>query len=308
MNKSNKKTTDNDVFSDTRMNLGDHLNELRSCLIKSLYGIAAAFAICLLFGNHIFSFLAQPLLIALEKWGLDRQLYATSLPEYFIAWIKVAFYTSLFLSAPWVFKQLWGFIGSGLYPKEKKFVSTFVPFSAFLFILGGAFFITIVGPLAFSFFIGITSNIKAPDISDSFMYRILKDTSDKDSPTLSESPDDNLTVEDEEEEKEQPLIKLIPKVDQYVTLVIVLALAFSIAFQMPLVVFFLGRIGLVRLETFRSVRKYVLLGIVAFSAVMTPPDPMSQILLSIPMYLLYEVGIVFLRIWPPRTAVPRSSE
>lgn len=306
MSQSNNKENNNDVFSKTRMGLGDHLEELRSCIIKSLYGIAAAFAICLLFGNHIFSFLAQPLLLALDISGLDRQLYATSLPEFFIAWIKVAFYSSLFVSAPWVFKQLWGFIGSGLYPKEKKFVSTFVPFSAFLFILGGAFFIVVVAPIAFNFFIGITSNIKAPEISDNPMNRLLLKMYEKESPTLNKASDSSADVVEPEEKEERPLIKLIPKVDQYVTLVIVLALAFSIAFQMPLVVFFLGRIGLVRVETFRTVRKYVLLGIVAFSAIMTPPDPMSQILLSIPMYLLYEVGILLLRAWPPRTAVPRE--
>jgi sec-independent protein translocase protein TatC len=300
MNQSSKT---NDIFSETRMNLGGHLDELRSCLIKSLYGLVAAFAICLLFGNQIFSFLAQPLLLALDIAEMDRQLYTTSLPEYFITWIKVSFYTAIFLSAPWVFRQLWSFIASGLYPKEKKFVNTFVPFSAILFILGGAFFVMVVAPIAFSFFISVTSNIKAPEVSDNFVNRLLLKMYDKESPTLNK----NFETNDVAENEEAPLIKLIPKVDQYVSLVIVLALAFSIAFQMPLVVFFLGKIGLVRVETLRQVRKYVLLGIVIFSAVMTPPDPISQILLSIPMYLLYEVGIILLRIWPPRGALPRQS-
>ena len=317
---SPKNNSNDDVFSTTRMSLGEHLDELRGCLIKSLYGIAVAFVICLFFGNKIFSFLAQPLLLALQTSNLDRQLYATSLPEYFIAWIKVAFYSSLFLSAPWVFHHIWNFIAAGLYPKEKRFVHSFVPFSAFLFILGGAFFVVVVAPIAFNFFIAFASNMKTPEVYDNPLNRLIMRmyeknnagssdrSTDQTDAALETNPAEENITDKEEEEEAKPLIKLIPKVDQYVSLVIVLALAFSIAFQMPLVVFLLGKVGLVRVETFGKVRKFVLLGIVTFSAIMTPPDPVSQILLSIPMYLLYEVGILLLRIKPRKHSVPRDRE
>ncbi len=90
--------------------------------------------------------------------------------------------------------------------------------------------------------------------------------------------------------KPRPLVKPWFTLQSYVSLVMVLALAFGVAFQMPLVVFFLGRLGLVKIHVFRHVRKYVLLGIVVFSAMITPPDVISQVAMSVPMYLLYELG------------------
>ena len=87
----------------------------------------------------------------------------------------------------------------------------------------------------------------------------------------------------------------------YISLTITLALAFGLAFQMPLAVFLLGRLGMVELATFCAVRKYVLFGIFIAAALLTPPDIISQIALGVPMYILYELGILLLRIWPRKT-------
>ena len=126
---------------------------------------------------------------------------------------------------------------------------------------------------------------------------------------LSKEPTDTTDTEIPEpnaENIQESMFELIPKIDQYVSLVMILGLAFGISFQMPLIVFFLGRVGIVKVPGLQEKRKYVLLGVFAFSAFMTPPDPLSMIALGVPMYVLYEVGILMLRIWPPATSVPRD--
>jgi len=319
------------------MSLGEHLDELRSRLLKTIYGIVAALVVCLIFGNEIFGFLAQPLLLALESAGKEPEIYVQSLPEAFITYIKVALFSAIFLSAPWTFYQLWGFIGVGLYKKEKRFVNVFVPFSSVMFILGGAFFITIVAPISFNFFIAFGSNIRTPELSDNLITRTMRKAFTKKQEENPNSPAENgdtknqtdlekliqalqkdpgLSAQTKEalgavivgDENSKPsLIKPIFTFQKYVSLVLILALAFSLAFQMPLVVLCLGRLGLVRIETLRSVRKYVLLGIVTLSAIMTPPDIISQVFLSVPMYVLYEFGIILVRFWPKKSdTVPRS--
>ena len=311
MSENNTKPAEKeDLLAETRMSFGEHLEELRSRLLKSIYGILIGLGVCLYFGGDIFSFLAQPLLVALQSAHLEPQIYVTSLPESFVTYIKVCFYSGIFLASPWVFYQLWIFVAAGLYPHEKRYVHMVMPFSAILFLLGGAFSIWLVAPLSCSYFIKFGTNIPVPEISRNFIYRALTPDADdsRDSETTGpNSPADEITKNtsaeahsSSEKQNQKPLIKPWFTLQKYVSLIIVLALAFGVAFQMPLVVFFLGRLSLVRLSTLRSVRKYVFFGIVIISAVMTPPDVLSQIAMAIPMYALYELGLLLLRIWPAR--------
>lgn len=293
----------NDIFQTTRMSLGAHLDELRRRLIKALYGLGVALVVCLIFREEIVSFVAQPLLWTLKANGLDPILYATNLPEFFMSVIWICVIAALFISAPWVFWHLWGFIAAGLYPREKRFVHMFMPTSAALFIVGGLFFICIAAPLCFNFFIEFAADFDTPKLDEQngvakYVLRILsKEPTDT---TDTEIPEPNA------ENIQESMFELIPKIDQYVSLVMILGLAFGISFQMPLIVFFLGRVGIVKVPGLQEKRKYVLLGVFAFSAFMTPPDPLSMIALGVPMYVLYEVGILMLRIWPPATSVPRD--
>jgi Tat protein translocase TatC len=365
-----KKNHNKDPLANSRMSFGDHLEELRSRMIKSIYGLLVGFGVSFYFRDFILRFLSQPLLMALEASHIDHQLYVSSLPEAFIMSVRLSLYAGIFFASPWIIYQMWGFVAAGLYPHEKRYVNVFMPFSAILFILGGAFFICIVAPISYNFFIKWTTNTEAPTVWKNFMYKMITgdDTEEgEETPVGSGSfspgfaggvsdgrylylgplslegrpgavvlrydsrgdfPDPNFwsTFQLEKlgavdpnrpdnwgpfqpahlmapapDDEKKPLIKPWFTLREYVSLVILLGLAFGVAFQMPLAVFFLGRLGLVGLVTLKSNRKYVFFGIVVASALMTPPDVISQVLLSLPMYVLYEVGIVMLMVWPRKS-------
>lgn len=325
----------NEELPDTRMTIGEHLEELRTSLLRSIYGVALGFAICLYFGGHIFSFLSQPLLMAMQWAGLPPQLVVNSLPESFITYIKIALVSGIFLASPWVFYQLWGFVAAGLYPREKRFVYRMLLPSVILFLFGGVFFMVVVAPISCSFFVRFTKQFPMPDISANPVYRWLAPSMGEkvNTPGRQPEPDSSalkavdslltlLVAKDvldapdadalrrqwqagEQEAKPKPAETFVQPwftLGKYMSLIVVLGLAFGLAFQMPLVVFFLGRTGIVELEAFRRWRKYVIFGIVIVAAILTPPDVISQVAMAIPMYLLYEIGVLALRIWPrPRT-------
>ena len=179
-----------DPLDHSRMSLGDHLAELRSRLLKALYGILITFVICLFLAGDILGLLAQPLLLALHAAGQPPQLYTAAVPEAFLTYVRISFYAAIFLSSPWTFYQLWSFISAGLYPREQRAVRFFVPFSAALFILGGLFFIIVVAPLSCTFFINFAANIESPQLTDSFISRALIRFVDADTAAPDDAPDD----------------------------------------------------------------------------------------------------------------------
>ena len=354
-----------DPLAHSRMSFGDHLEELRGRMIKSIYGLLVGFGVCFYFRDEILHQLAQPFLMAMELSNIEPQLMATTLPEAFMMSVRLSLYMGIFVSSPWIIYQLWGFIAAGLYAKEKRYVNIFMPFSVVLFIVGCVFFIQIVAPISFNFFIRWTTNTKTPSVTKNFIYDALlratggEPETDPNMPSIPEitggvydgqryvyfpqlnpstqnaavvlrydtrgefsepaawsafapdalnSDDPNkpdtwaqLSIKsfiDEHQPDSKPLIKPWYNLDKYVTLVMLLGLAFGIGFQMPLAVFFLGRVGLVQISTLKSVRKYVFFGIVVGAALITPPDVISQVLLGVPMYVLYEFGILMLWLWP----------
>lgn len=290
---------DPNLLPDTRMTFGEHLDELRRRLIKAICGLAVALAFCLYFGAHIFAFLARPLLIALQAAGVEPALYVASLPESFLAYFKVACYAALFLASPWIFYQLWAFVAAGLYPHEKRYVLRFLPFSAGLFLLGGAFFVFAVAPVTCNFFIRFGMTIKVPRFAPTLIDRTFFPQVSSPAP----APAEPNTTASAPPPAPQPLIKPWFTLQSYVSFILLMGLAFGLAFQLPLIVFFLGRLRLVSLAAFRSHRRHVILGIIIAAAIITPtPDIATCLALAVPMYLLYELGLVLLRLWPPRAA------
>ena len=181
-----------------------------------------------------------------------RRLIFTALHETFFTYIRVAIFASLFVSLPFLLIQLWIFIAPGLYKNEKNVVLPYLLATPILFILGSALVYYLIMPLAIKFFLSF------------------------------ESIGGNGALP----------IQLEAKVNEYLSLIMRLILAFGVCFQLPVALTLMARVGLVSSEGLKKNRKYVMVGVFAIAAILTPPDPISQIGLGIPILLLYELSII----------------
>jgi len=242
-----------DTIDDKPMPLLDHLKELRTRLLWSVGAFVIAFAVCYYFSAQIYGFLAQPLADILQhQGGGERRMIFTALYEAFFTYLKVAFFGAVFFSFPVWATQLWLFVAPGLYRSEKKAIYPFIIASPFLFVMGAALAYYFIFPLAWQFFI---------------------------------------TFETPPGEGSLP-IQLEAKVSEYLSLVMQMILAFGVAFQMPVLLTLLCRVGILSVETLRKGRRYAIVGMFVVAAVLTPPDIISQIGLAVPLLLLYEISIL----------------
>ncbi len=139
-----------------RMSFLEHLEELRSRIIRSVIGIGVAFTVSLLFSSRLWDFVRQPAKIALTSLGYDPNLYVISPMEGFnIVWFKLPLVCSIFISFPWVLYQVWAFISPGLYRRERRWAAPFILCSSGLFLLGGCFAYFVVFKYGLTFLLGI---------------------------------------------------------------------------------------------------------------------------------------------------------
>jgi sec-independent protein translocase protein TatC len=140
-----------------RMSFLEHLEELRTRLLRSIYGIAVAFAACIYFTPAIWKAIRQPYVKAMAINGVvDAKLLQLSPTEAFsILWVKLPILCAIFLASPWLLYQVWSFISPGLYKNERRWASPFIVGSALLFILGGTFAYYVAFPLGLGFLLGI---------------------------------------------------------------------------------------------------------------------------------------------------------
>ena len=233
-----------------------HLTELRSRLIKSIIYLFIFFVFSYTFAENIYNFLVEPYANAVKDDGTNRRLIFTALHETFITYLKVAFFTALFVGSPIILIQIWKFIAPGLYQNEKKAILPYLIATPVLFLLGGMLVYYLVMPLAIKFF---------------------------------------LTFETSAQINGLP-IQLEAKVNEYLSLIMRLIFAFGLSFQLPVLLNLLARVGFVDSEYLKKRRKYVIVIIFAFAAVLTPPDPITQIGLAIPLLILYELSILSVKI------------
>ena len=235
-----------DEPSETRMALGDHLEELRARLIVALLSMAAAFALCWAFRNPLMAVVAYPHVAAMRDLGLPEALRLLRYQEGFYTYMKVAFVAALLLSSPVVAYQIWAFVRSALKPSEKRLATRYGVVSLALFVAGVVFGFLMLIPLGLRFLILVGAEVAQPTIG----------------------------------------------VSHYVTLVTTLALVTGLIFELPLVIRFLVRLGIVDVATLTRHRRGAILGAFLVGAVLTPPDPATQILVACPTVVLYEIGIV----------------
>jgi sec-independent protein translocase protein TatC len=175
---SKEESSDEDGM--VRMSFLEHLEELRTRIIRSAMGLVVAFLGCMLFMNPLWDWVRQPAIVALKKLGYPPELAAlTPMEGLSIVWMRVPLLVSLFIASPWVLYQVWSFIAPGLYKRERRFAAPFILTTAGLFIMGGAFAYYVALRLGLFFLLkigqeaGIHPYISATEYMDLFVNVIL---------------------------------------------------------------------------------------------------------------------------------------
>ncbi len=139
----------------------DHLEELRSRLIKALWESALHSSSCIIFANDLWRIVSEPAVEALTKLGYENAKLAQIKPmeTFTVVWVKLPILAAIFLSSPWILYQVWAFIAPGLYKRERRWAAPFVISSAGLFILGGLFAYFVAFRFGLAFLLGIGRDI-----------------------------------------------------------------------------------------------------------------------------------------------------
>ena len=241
---------------DSSAPLIEHLTELRDRLIRSVVAFLIGMIICFTVWNPIFNFLTDPLCSAMAERGQDScGLILIKLQEGFFVAISISLFGGLILSFPFISYQMWRFVAPGLYKNEKGAFLPFLFASPFMFFLGAAFAFYVVMPLAYDFFLGFQQV---------------------------GSNDGGVT---------NTSIDFQGSVQEYLRLTIKFIVAFGLCFQLPVLLTLMGKAGLVSAIGLKAVRKYAVVGILVLAAIVTPPDVITQGILFVVVYGLYEISI-----------------
>jgi sec-independent protein translocase protein TatC len=243
---------DTSPLEQARMPLWEHLDHLRSGLIRALIAITVGCIATYTYIEPIMRFLEKPLLDVLPAG--QARLYYTGLTDKFVIYLKVTVLTSMLFISPYLLYEVWRFISPALHRHEKRFLVPFLFFGTLSFLVGLGFAYYLVIPYGYKFLI------------------------DFGSPT------------------EQAIITLT----EYFSLTLKLMLALGLIFELPVVLVLLGKFGIIDSGFLEKNRRYAFVISAVVAAVATPsPDAITMLLVMFPLYLLYEIGIVGVRMVNP---------
>ncbi|MBC8204258.1 MAG: twin-arginine translocase subunit TatC [FCB group bacterium] len=229
----------NEKLDSGGMTFWEHLEELRSRLIKAIISLGIAFVTAYIFASYILDFLTAPFIVS---GGTHLALLAPT--EGFMVKLKTAFLGAIVLAAPMVFYQIFRFVAPGLHEHERRMTLPVVLWLTVSFFIGGMFAYHVL-PYAMKFFQSF-----AGEGVENFW-----------------------------------------SLGKYISFVTYMLLGFGLVFELPLVIYFAARLGLVTPQFLRRNRRYAIIILLAASALVTPPDVITQIILAIPLIILYEISI-----------------
>jgi sec-independent protein translocase protein TatC len=224
-------------MKDKTLTITEHLSELRRRIIFILISVAVTSAGAYYFIDEILNFVTQ-------AGGIEDFVFISPTEAFFVI-IKLSLLTGLMGAMPFIFYQVWKYIGVALKKKERKYLIYFGPLSYLLFLIGAAFAFRGVLPLGIKFLLSFSKQ--------------------------------NIT----------PLITL----NAYISFLGKMITAFGLMFELPVVILFLSKIGVVTPKTLKKGRKYAIVVIFVLAAFLTPPDVISQIMLAVPVLAMYEISI-----------------
>lgn len=242
-----------------RMSLGEHIEELRRCLMIALGSFAVVFILCISFGRRVIEFGRWPLMLTVKQMGLPpetvNQLSGALAPmDGFAALVRFSLMLSLLISLPIMARELWVFIAPGLKEKERAAIRP-------VFIFGGGMFA--VG-MAIAFIFACPVALRALFFFNTWL-----------------GFDNRWTG--------ASIIQLVTSV----------CLGFGAVFELPLVLMIFGRLGMVSPGWLRKYRRHAIMTMFIIGAVLTPPDPITQIMMAGMLILLYEISVLLVaRVYP----------
>ncbi|MEX2213837.1 MAG: twin-arginine translocase subunit TatC [Phycisphaeraceae bacterium] len=370
-----------------RMSFGDHLDELRSRLIKGLIGLLVVMLFTLYFGKDIVRWLVEPLNQAQIAAGLPPQTITSTPIGSFAIYIKVALLGGLIIAGPWIMFQIWKFIEAGLYHHERKVMYILAPFSGFMMMLGVMFMYYIMLPVCLAFFMVFSVSFgpaggDGTSVMDFILRMVRSSAGETEGPEIDSSPevpDDGAKLTDptkdttkepakdagktlpnttpdatkqpgsepgapdegpkaapkkpiatlpqlaEDPVKPRPgqvwintrqnalkvvvgdrvlvsnlavasVVSPLINLGEYISFVLWITLGMVVAFQMPVVLLVGAWLGILNPYALAKARKYVVFACFCVGAVLTPADPISMFVLALPLWFLFEMSLIVMRL------------
>ena len=266
---------DTDDIEESTAPLIEHLAELRTRLIRSVIAFIVGIVIAFTVAEPILQFLLEPIEATLRDLGdPSPTMQYTSPQEYLFTLFRISMVFGFALAFPVIGLQMWRFVAPGLYRSEKNAFLPFLIASPVMFLLGASFAHFVVTPLAMAFFLGFV------DVSSVFATLMQSATSGGGAETIA-VPETDSGIS----------ITFFGKVNESLDITLKFIIAFGLCFQLPVLLTLMGKAGLVNAEGLGSVRKYAVVGILLLAALVTPPDVITQLILFVVVYGLYEVSI-----------------
>lgn len=303
---------------DYRMSIGDHLDELRGRLVLGVGGFFVACIICFIFGEHVTRWFIRPFIEACDRNQINPQMYYREVAESFMTYIKIVMICAATLAGPWMLYQVWQFVAAGLYPNERKYVTKYLPLSITLLVAGMTFLYAYVLPLMLEFFLAFNLGVSFPT-----RHPLPAEPTTRPTVRLQVFNDDPKDPEPGSMwiDAKTSLIKICPSkgavrvlpygtaslvspqitLADYIDMVVGLLISFGLAFQMPLVVLALHKMGIMDIPTLKKWRRVVYFSMSIIAACIVPDVATGMIALLIPLILLYEMGIL-LAVWSDKKA------